>query len=95
MLKEHYGEWKALAERVKRVEQEIDRRLGPFDHAVVRWKSIPGIDHVTACCLVAEIGIDMDQFPTAQHLASWAGICPGPKESGGKRMSGKIHDGNR
>lgn len=95
MLKEHYGEWKALSERIKSVEQEIDRRLGPFEHAVMRLKSIPGIDHVTACCLVAEIGINMDQFPTAQHLASWAGICPGQKESGGKRLSGKIRDGNR
>jgi len=95
MLKEQYSEWKALAERIKRVEQEIDGRLGPFEHAIMRWTSIPGIDHVTACCLVAEIGTDMDQFPTAQHLASWAGICPGQKESGGKRMSGKIRDGNR
>jgi transposase len=61
----------------------------------MRWITIPGIDRVTACSLVAGLGVNMDQFPTAQHLASWAGICPGHNESGGKRMSGKIRDGNR
>jgi transposase len=95
LLKEHFSEWKALSERIKRVEQEIDRCIVPFKDAVTRWKTIPGIDHVTACSLVAELGVNMDQFPTAQHLASWAGICPGHNESGGKRMSGKIRDGNR
>ena len=95
LLKEHLSEWKALSERIIRVEQEIERRIVPFEHAVTRWKSIPGIDHVTAWCLVAELGVKMDQFPTAQHLASWAGICPGHNESGGKRISGTMRDGNR
>jgi transposase len=95
LLKEHLSEWKAFSERIIRVEQEIDRRIAPFERAVTRWKTIPGIDHVTACCLVAELGVNMDQFPSAQHLASWAGICPGHNESGGKRMSGTIRDGNR
>lgn len=95
LLKEHLSEWKAFSERIIRVEQEIERRIVPFERAVTRWKTIPGIDHVTACCLVAELGVNMDQFPSAQHLASWAGICPGHNESGGKRMSGTIRDGNR
>jgi transposase len=95
LLKEHLGEWRALAERIQRVEQEIDRRMVPFEHAVTLWQSIPGINRVTACCLVAEIGVNMEQFPSAQHLASWAGICPGQNESAGKRKSGTIRDGNR
>jgi len=95
MLREHFDEWKTLSERIQRVEQEIDRAIAPFEQAVMRWKTIPGIDRVTACCLVAELGVNMAQYPSAQHLASWAGICPGHNESGGKRMSGKIREGNR
>jgi transposase len=95
LLKEHLEEWKALAERIVRVEKEIDRRIAPFEQAVTLWKTIPGINHVTACSLVAEIGINMKQFPSAQHLASWAGVCPGQNESAGKRMSATTRDGNR
>lgn len=95
LLKEHLSEWKALSERIARVEEEIDRRIIPFGQAVTRWKTIPGVDHVTACSLVAELGVNMDQFPSPQHLASWAGICPGHNESAGKRMSGTMRDGNR
>jgi transposase len=58
------------------------------------WKTIPGIDDLTASMLVAEIGPNMEQFPSAQHLASWAGLCPGNNESAGKRRSGKIRKGS-
>ncbi len=58
------------------------------------WKTIPGIDDLTASMLVAEIGPKMEQFPSAQHLASWAGLCPGNNESAGKRRSGKIRKGS-
>jgi transposase len=95
LLREHLDEWKALSSRIKRIEEEIDRRIVPFEHAVTLWQTIPGINRVTACALVAEIGVNMDQFPSAQHLASWAGVCPGHNESAGKRMSGTIRDGNR
>lgn len=62
--------------------------------AVDLWKTIPGIDELTASMLVAEIGANMDQFPNAHHLASWAGLCPGNNESAGKRRSGKIRKGS-
>jgi transposase len=95
LLREFLDEWKALGERIARMEQEIDRRLEPFEDAVTRWQSIPGVERVTACNLVAEIGVNMAQFPTAAHLASWAGLCPGNNESAGKRFSGTTRNGNK
>jgi len=95
LLKEFLEEWKALGTRIRRIEEEIDRRITPFEEAVTLWQSIPGVDRVTACNLVAELGVNMAQFPSAQHLASWAGLCPGNNESAGKRMSGTTREGNK
>jgi len=95
LLREFLDEWKALGERIVRIEQEIERRIVPFERAIALWQSIPGMDRVTASNLVAEIGVNMGQFPSAQHLASWAGLCPGNNESAGKRMSGTTRQGNK
>jgi transposase len=95
LLAEYLDEWEALGERIVRLEEEIDKQIRPFEQAVALWQTIPGVDHVTACNLVAEIGVDMRQFPSAQHLASWAALCPGNHESAGKRKSGKTRDGNK
>jgi transposase len=66
-----------------------------FEQAVARLIAIPGVGRLTAEKLVGEIGIDMGQFPTAAHLASWAGLCPGQHESAGKRQSGRTRKGSR
>jgi transposase len=95
LLREFLEEWRALGARIRRVEEEIDRQMAPFEEAVTLWQSIPGVDRVTARNLVAELGVNMAQFPSAQHLASWAGLCPGNNESAGKRMSGATRDGNK
>jgi transposase len=95
LLKAYLEEWKALRDRIALVEQEIERRMRPFERAVALWESLPGVDHITACNLVAEVGANMAQFPSGAHLASWAGLCPGNNESAGKRISGTMRDGNK
>jgi len=62
--------------------------------ALNRWVTVPGVDRVAAWSLIAEMGIDCNQFPSAAHLASWAGVCPGNNESAGKRISSKIRKGS-
>jgi transposase len=78
---------------------DIDARLseGMAEHAdlIERLCTVPGIDRITAQVVIAEMGTDMAQFPTAAHAASWAGLCPGNAESAGKRFSGKTRKGDR
>lgn len=84
----------ALAASIERVSTEIAERLRPFAQALEHLDTIPGVGRRTAEVLVAEIGLDMDRFPTAAHLASWAGMCPGNNESAGKRRSGRTRKAN-
>jgi len=86
-------EW--LESQIPVLEQEIERQLEPFQEAMRRLMTIPGIDRKTAWTIVAELGVDMGVFTDAKHLASWAGLCPGNRESGGKRMSGRTRKANR
>jgi transposase len=83
-----------LDEAIERVSAEVAERLRPVEAAVERLDTIPGVGRRTAEILVAEIGLDMGRFPTAGHLASWAGMCPGHDESAGKRRSGKTRRGS-
>jgi transposase len=94
LLRELLDHFYFVESKMRRIEQEVAERLGPFQSEVARLCTIPGVDQVTAWGLLAEIGLDMSQFPDAQHLASWAGLCPGSHESAGKRKSGKIRKGS-
>jgi transposase len=76
------------------VQQAIEQSQATFSDAVELLQTIPGVGAIVATSLVAEIGTDMTRFPSAKHLASWAGVCPGNKESGGKRLSGRTTKGN-
>jgi transposase len=83
-----------LEESIGQVQHAIEQRLGSFTEAVELLQTIPGVGEVVATALVAEIGTDVSRFPSAKHLASWAGVCPGNKESAGKRLSGRTTKGN-
>jgi transposase len=76
------------------LSQEIAERLAPFEAQVRLLDSIPGVGRWSAEVILAEIGTDMDRFPSPGHLASWAGMCPGSHESAGKRTSGKTRKGS-
>ena len=73
----------------------IAQRLTAEQEASTLLDTIPGVSQRTAESLLAEIGTDMDRFPSAKHLASWAGMCPGNHASAGKRLSGKTRKGSR
>jgi transposase len=83
-----------LDDAIDEVSAEVEARLRPFEAEVQRLDTIPGVARRTAQTLLAEIGTDVHRFPTAGHLASWAGMCPGQHESGGKRSSGKTRKGS-
>jgi transposase len=82
-----------LDEAIDALGMAIEERLRPFAPEVARLRTIPGVAKRTAEVLVSEIGVDMSRFPTAGHLASWAGMCPGNNESAGKRKTGKTTKG--
>jgi transposase len=86
---EQFENW--IAEHDARIEQVMD----PFIEAAARLESIPGLGRRAAEVIVAEIGPDMSVFPTAGHLASWAGLCPGHNESAGKRRRGQTTKGSQ
>lgn len=83
-----------LDEVIERLSAEVAERLALFDGLIDRLDAIPGIARRTAETLLAEIGSDMSHFPTAAHLASWAGMCPGHHESAGKQHDGKTRKGS-
>ena len=84
-----------LTIKVDELSRRIDLVIAPFAHQVTQLDEVSGIGQVAAQELIAEIGVDMTVFPTAGHLASWAGRCPGNNLTGGKRRSGKPTKGNR
>jgi transposase len=84
-----------LEEVIGTLSTEIDGHLRPFAEAAARLQTIPGVKQRTAEALIAEIGVDMSRFPTAGHLASWAGLCPGNNATAGKRRRGRARKGDR
>jgi transposase len=81
---------------IAELDTKIEEMVAPFAAAVERLDEIPGIGPIAAAVIIAEIGLDMTRFPTAQHLCSWAKFTPGVKESAGKKKGkGSTGHGNR
>jgi transposase len=80
--------------QIDRLDQRIAEKSRPFEPALERLCTIPGVGRRTAENLLAEVGPDMAVFPSAGHLASWAGMCPGNNESAGKHKTGKTPKAN-
>jgi transposase len=83
-----------LEQSLELLQTEIEERLTPFQDTTTLLDSLPVTLEVAKAVVIAEIGVDMSRFPTAKHLASWAGVCPGNRVSGGKRLSGSTTKGN-
>lgn len=85
MIQYSYDHISFLEGQLSEVEREIHERLKNYRREIELLKSIPGVNDNSAAVIIAEIGVDMEQFPTDKHLASWAGVSPGNNESAGKK----------
>jgi transposase len=95
MLARMLGQLKDLEVQLADLTADIEQRVAGYEELLTRIATIPGLDRISAWTVLAEIGTDMQVFQDAEHLASWAALCPGNRESGGKRISGKTRKGNR
>lgn len=93
MLKLHLGQVNALQGAIGQIEARLGERLEPFREDMKLLVTIPGIRDTAAQVMASEMGMDMDRFPTADSLVSWAGMCPRSDESAGKRRSTRIRKG--
>lgn len=84
----------SLDEQIEACDAQVAEEMRPFALEVERLDAIPGVGQRTAETLIAELGIDLTRWPTAGHLAAWAGMCPGNKASGGKRRPARTRKGN-
>jgi transposase len=95
LLTTHLAHVDFLDETIEHLTQEIAERLRPFEEELARLDTIPGVGRQTAEVLAAEIGLNMSQFPSDRHLASWAGMAPGNNLSAGKSKWGETRKGSK
>lgn len=94
LLSMHLRMLDSLQTEIDRIDARLEEVASSrFSDAVTRLTSIPGISDVAATVILAEVGLDTNVFPTADHLISWAGLCPRMDESAGKRRDTRIRDG--
>jgi transposase len=94
LIRQSLGHMAFLEEQVLALDEEILRQMKPFEKEFENLQTIPGIKATAAASILAEVGVDMKQFPTAHHLASWAGTCPGNNESAGKHKGTQTRKGD-
>lgn len=95
MIKASLEHIKSIGHIITEIDKEIDKKLDPYRTEYELLQTIPGVKEVGAATIIAEIGVDMDKFPTEAHLSSWAGISPGNNESAGKKKSTHITHGDK
>lgn len=95
ILKIQLNHLDSLDHHIAELNEEVSRRMQHLEEIIQRLDNVPGINQRNAEEILAETGTDMSVFPTAAHLSSWAGLCPGNNKSAGKRKSGKTRRGNR
>jgi transposase len=91
----HWDHLQQLEQLIGRLSERIAKRCKPYREQIEQLDRIVGVNQTGAEAIVAEVGVDMAVFPTAEHLCSWAGICSGNNESAGKRRSGRTTKGSR
>lgn len=94
LLEQQLSHIEDLERRIEALSEEVSERLNPFDDLIERLDDVPGLARRGIEDILAEIGTDMSPYPSESHLASWAKICPGSYETGGKQLSGAMGKGN-
>jgi transposase len=95
MLESHYKHYQFLTREVASFEDLISKAMEPYAGQTELLDSIPGVDRIVAWHLLAELGLDLEAFPDADHCCSWAGMVPGENESAGKQKSNRCRKGNK
>ena len=95
MLTGLYEHYTFLTKRIEKLEDQLSQRMRPYAEQVERLDGIPGVDHLVAWHLVAELGVDMTVFETADQCSAWVGLVPGEDESAGQKRSTRCRKGNR
>jgi len=85
----------SVEEQIAEIDVEIEKYIKDFEKEIELLQTIPGVGKGGAIGIVAEIGVDMDVFPSEHHLASHSGMCPGNNESAGKKKSSRTRQGNK
>ena len=94
LLAMHLGRLEAVEEDIQKVEKLIGNQLAPYKDKLDLLMTIPGVSYISACVILAELGVDMSQWPTEKHLSAWGGVAPGCRESAGKHKKAATRKGN-